>query len=67
MRPCLPWYSQGRRVWVRISHHVFLWLSLRYVHWRKDAPATLVWTEANDGGDPANEPELKTENGRWMI
>jgi dipeptidyl aminopeptidase/acylaminoacyl peptidase len=27
----------------------------RYISWRADQPATLVWTEAQDGGDPANE------------
>jgi dipeptidyl aminopeptidase/acylaminoacyl peptidase len=26
---------------------------VRHVSWRADAPATLVWTEAQDGGDPA--------------
>ncbi|WP_374468208.1 prolyl oligopeptidase family serine peptidase [Phenylobacterium sp.] len=27
----------------------------REVHWRSDAPATLVWAEAQDGGDPRNK------------
>jgi len=27
--------------------------------WRADAPATLVWTEALDGGDPAKEVEFR--------
>jgi dipeptidyl aminopeptidase/acylaminoacyl peptidase len=27
-------------------------LGPRDVHWRADAPATLAWTEAQDGGDP---------------
>lgn len=27
----------------------------RDVHWRSDAPATLVWTEALDGGDPGRK------------
>ncbi len=26
---------------------------VRHVSWRADVPATLVWTEAQDGGDPA--------------
>ncbi|NGZ82850.1 alpha/beta hydrolase family protein [Duganella aceris] len=26
---------------------------VRHVSWRADAPASLVWTEAQDGGDPA--------------
>ncbi|MGV7207928.1 prolyl oligopeptidase family serine peptidase [Oxalobacteraceae bacterium A2-2] len=28
---------------------------VRNVSWRADAPATLVWAEAQDGGDPARE------------
>src|SRR5690606_15922929 len=28
---------------------------VRAVAWREDAPATLVWAEAQDGGDPARE------------
>jgi len=28
---------------------------LRYVSWRADAPASLVWVEAQDGGDPSRE------------
>jgi dipeptidyl aminopeptidase/acylaminoacyl peptidase len=28
---------------------------VRHVSWRADAPASLVWTEAQDGGDPARE------------
>lgn len=31
----------------------------RYISWRKDQPATLVWAEAQDGGDPANEQEIR--------
>jgi dipeptidyl aminopeptidase/acylaminoacyl peptidase len=31
----------------------------RQVHWRDDAPATLVWAEAQDGGDPAREAEVR--------
>ena len=27
--------------------------------WRADAPATLVWTEAQDGGDPRNQSEVR--------
>lgn len=29
----------------------------RNVHWRADAPATLVWTEALDGGDAGHEAD----------
>ena len=28
-------------------------VGVRHVSWRADAPASLVWTEAQDGGDPA--------------
>ena len=28
---------------------------VRHVSWRADAPASLVWAEAQDGGDPAHE------------
>ncbi|MRW87656.1 prolyl oligopeptidase family serine peptidase [Pseudoduganella sp. FT26W] len=28
---------------------------VRHVSWRADAPASLVWAEAQDGGDPARE------------
>jgi len=28
-------------------------VGVRHIGWRADAPATLVWTEAQDGGDPA--------------
>jgi dipeptidyl aminopeptidase/acylaminoacyl peptidase len=31
----------------------------RSVQWRADAPSTLVWTEAQDGGDPRNEAEVR--------
>ncbi len=31
----------------------------REVSWRADAPATLVWTEAQDGGDPAAAAEIR--------
>ncbi len=31
----------------------------RSVSWRADAPATLVWTEAQDGGDPRNQSEVR--------
>ncbi|MDP6780089.1 MAG: prolyl oligopeptidase family serine peptidase [Candidatus Latescibacteria bacterium] len=27
--------------------------------WRADTPATLVWVEAQDGGDPANEADVR--------
>ena len=30
----------------------------RSVGWRDDAPATLVWAEAQDGGDPRNKVEV---------
>ena len=31
----------------------------RYISWRVDAPATLVWAEAQDGGDPAKAAEIR--------
>ncbi|QWP76660.1 prolyl oligopeptidase family serine peptidase [Lysobacter sp. K5869] len=31
----------------------------REVQWRGDAPATLVWAEAQDGGDPARAVEIR--------
>src|SRR5690606_3739063 len=34
---------------------------MRYLTWRKDHPATLVWTEALDGGDPAKEVAFRDE------
>ena len=33
----------------------------RGLRWRADHPATLVWTEALDGGDPANEVAFRDE------
>lgn len=33
----------------------------RNLDWRADKPATLVWTEALDGGDPANEVPFRDE------
>ncbi|MEQ9405588.1 MAG: prolyl oligopeptidase family serine peptidase [Cyclobacteriaceae bacterium] len=33
----------------------------RSMQWRADQPATLVWAEALDGGDPANEVEYRDE------
>lgn len=33
----------------------------RNVQWRNDAPATLFWAEAQDGGDPANEVEIRDQ------
>ncbi|WP_417858909.1 prolyl oligopeptidase family serine peptidase [Xanthomarina gelatinilytica] len=33
----------------------------RDVNWRNDKPATLVWTEALDGGDPDNEVPFRDE------
>lgn len=32
---------------------------MRSIGWRNDAPATLVWVEAQDGGDPAVEAEVR--------
>jgi dipeptidyl aminopeptidase/acylaminoacyl peptidase len=32
---------------------------VRDVSWRVDAPATLVWAEAQDGGDPAQPAEIR--------
>ncbi|MET0857291.1 MAG: prolyl oligopeptidase family serine peptidase [Telluria sp.] len=32
---------------------------VRDVSWRIDAPATLVWAEAQDGGDPARPAEIR--------
>ncbi|NHZ40193.1 S9 family peptidase [Massilia aquatica] len=32
---------------------------VRKVSWRVDAPATLVWAEAQDGGDPAKAAEVR--------
>ena len=32
---------------------------VRSVSWRVDAPATLVWAEAQDGGDPARAAEIR--------
>ncbi len=33
----------------------------RSMQWRDDQPATLVWAEALDGGDPKNEVEFRDE------
>ncbi|WP_425529467.1 S9 family peptidase [Stenotrophomonas nitritireducens] len=32
---------------------------VRSISWRADAPATLVWAEAQDGGDPAREAAIR--------
>ena len=32
---------------------------VRMIDWRSDAPATLVWAEAQDGGDPARAAEIR--------
>lgn len=32
---------------------------VRDISWRADAPATLVWAEAQDGGDPAREASVR--------
>lgn len=34
---------------------------VRDIEWRSDAPATLVWTEARDGGDPSKPAEVRDE------
>ncbi|WP_083965741.1 S9 family peptidase [Dokdonella koreensis] len=34
---------------------------VRSIDWRSDAPATLVWAEARDGGDPAREAEVRDD------
>jgi len=33
----------------------------RSFEWRSDAPATLAWAEARDGGDPRREAEIRDE------
>ncbi|TBR36938.1 MULTISPECIES: S9 family peptidase [Dyella] len=32
---------------------------VRQIDWRADAPATLVWAEAQDGGDPAKAADIR--------
>lgn len=32
---------------------------VREITWRADAPATLVWAEAQDGGDPARKTDIR--------
>lgn len=32
---------------------------VRSIGWRSDAPATLVWAEAQDGGDPSKQAEVR--------
>lgn len=32
---------------------------VREIAWRSDAPATLVWAEAQDGGDPARKTDIR--------
>ena len=34
-------------------------VGVRNASWRADAPATLVWAEAQDGGDPAREAKVR--------
>jgi dipeptidyl aminopeptidase/acylaminoacyl peptidase len=34
---------------------------VRSIAWRSDAPATLVWAEAQDGGDPAKAAEVRDQ------
>jgi dipeptidyl aminopeptidase/acylaminoacyl peptidase len=36
----------------------------RQVQWRSDAPATLAWVEAQDGGDPRREAAVRD---RWFL
>ncbi|CAN4279423.1 prolyl oligopeptidase family serine peptidase [Pseudoxanthomonas sp. LjRoot125] len=38
----------------------------RDVEWRADQPATLVWAEALDKGDPANEVPFRDEAFAWQ-
>lgn len=37
----------------------------RNIQWRKDKPATLVYTKALDGGDPEKEVEYRDEVFQW--
>ncbi|MFH1529426.1 MAG: prolyl oligopeptidase family serine peptidase [Pseudomonadota bacterium] len=39
--------------------------SPRGFEWRSDAPATLVWAEARDGGDPRRVAEIRDELLTW--
>lgn len=39
----------------------------RNITWRSDKPATLVWVEALDGGDPAKEVEFRDEVFEWAV
>ncbi|WP_266157193.1 S9 family peptidase [Dyella silvatica] len=32
---------------------------VRHIEWRNDAPASLVWAEAQDGGDPASKADIR--------
>ena len=34
-------------------------VGVRDIEWRSDAPATLVWAEAQDGGDPSRAAEIR--------
>ena len=34
-------------------------MGVRDIEWRSDAPATLVWAEAQDGGDPARQAAIR--------
>ncbi|MFA9217767.1 MAG: prolyl oligopeptidase family serine peptidase [Sphingomonadaceae bacterium] len=40
---------------------------VRHVSWRADAPATLVWAEAQDGGDPARPVEQLADGMRDLV
>ncbi|MEM9824573.1 MAG: S9 family peptidase, partial [Bacteroidota bacterium] len=37
----------------------------RSFSWRSDAPATLTWVEAQDGGDPKREAEVRDQLFSW--
>jgi dipeptidyl aminopeptidase/acylaminoacyl peptidase len=59
---------QGAPVY-RVAHHPLIddmpiafdatMTGRRSVHWRSDAPATLVWAETQDGGDPRQQVEVR--------
>ncbi len=38
----------------------------RNIDWRADAPASLYWLEALDGGDPDNKPENGMRDRLWL-
>lgn len=60
------WNMEGRKVFTVSSNPLRenlpreldqVFPGRRYIGWRADRPATLVWVEALDGGDPDNEME----------